>query len=312
MTGKRIVSADVRLMTAADLAVADRVMRIAFGTFIGLPDPENFAGDSSYVAPRWTSRPESAFVAVVDGEIVGSNFASRWGSFGFFGPLTVRPDFWDAGIGQQLMVPVMDCFSSWGVTLSGLFTFPHSVKHIATYQKFGFRPRQLTAVMSKAPSKGKIPTRFSEMTARERAFHLEQSAILTDAGYAGLDLGFEITAVEAHKLGDTIFVTEGSRIAGFAICHHGAGSEGGSATCYAKFAAAGNRESCERLLDACEAYAAHIGVPAFVAGVSTARAEAYDILLERGYRIEMMGIAMHRPNEPGWSRPGVYVLDDWR
>jgi hypothetical protein len=23
-------------------------------------------------------------------------------------------------------------------------------------------------------------------------------------------------------------------------------------------------------------------------------------------------VTMHRPNEPGYSRPGLYVLDDWR
>jgi hypothetical protein len=31
-----------------------------------------------------------------------------------------------------------------------------------------------------------------------------------------------------------------------------------------------------------------------------------------GFKTIIQGIAMHRPNEPGYSRPGLYVLDDWR
>jgi hypothetical protein len=34
---------------------------------------------------------------------VGSNFATCWGSVGFFGPLTTRPDLWESGIGQRLV-----------------------------------------------------------------------------------------------------------------------------------------------------------------------------------------------------------------
>jgi hypothetical protein len=26
----------------------------------------------------------------------------------------------------------------------------------------------------------------------------------------------------------------------------------------------------------------------------------------------LLGVAMHRPDEPGFSRTGLYVLDDWR
>jgi hypothetical protein len=32
----------------------------------------------------------------------------------------------------------------------------------------------------------------------------------------------------------------------------------------------------------------------------------------RGFRTEFQGVAMHRGNKEGFSRPGVYVLDDWR
>jgi hypothetical protein len=82
-------------MGEGDLAEVDRIFRVAFGTFLGLPQPEQFAADTGAIVSRWRTDPESTFVAEVDGKIAGSNFATIWGSFGFFGPLTVRPDLCD-------------------------------------------------------------------------------------------------------------------------------------------------------------------------------------------------------------------------
>jgi len=54
-------------------------------------------GDAGYVRTRWRADPTAAFGAEVGGELVGSNFATRWGSVGFFEPLTIRPDLWASG-----------------------------------------------------------------------------------------------------------------------------------------------------------------------------------------------------------------------
>src|SRR5689334_1798675 len=140
----------VRPLQETELSTADAIMRLAFGTFIGLPDPMSFMGDAAYVRNRWLARPEAAFAAEVDGEIIGSNFATKWGSVGFFGPLTIRPNYWDRGVAKRLMEPIVGLFDKWGTTHAGLFTFPHSAKHLGLYQRFGFWPRFLTPVMSKA------------------------------------------------------------------------------------------------------------------------------------------------------------------
>jgi hypothetical protein len=60
------------------------------------------------------------------------------------------------------------------------------------------------------------------------------------------------------------------------------------------------------------ALAAAIGMPSLLAGVNLAREEAYRQMVARGFRAETQTVAMHRPNEAGYSRPGLYVLDDWR
>jgi GNAT superfamily N-acetyltransferase len=309
----------VRPLREGDLPAADHIMRLAFGTFIGLPEPAAFMGDASYVRTRWLADPDAAFVAEVDGELVGSNFATNWGSVGFFGPLTIRPDFWDRGVGKRLMEPVMELFGKWGTRHAGLFTFAHSQKHVGLYQRFGFWPRFLTAIMSKPVGRTEgAPrwTRFSEAPAGERDEVLSACRGLTAAIYEGLDVGHEIRAVAAQELGDTILLWDDGGLAGLAVCHSGPGTEAGSGACYIKFGAARPGPTAEqdfsRLLDACEEWASSRNSSRLVAGVNTARHEAYRHMLARGFRTDVQGVAMSRPNEAGYNRPGVYLIDDWR
>lgn len=314
---------DVRPMSEADLDAAELTMKTAFGTFLGLPDPASFMGDARFIRPRWRADPSAAFAAHdSEGRFVGSNFATNWGSFGFFGPLSIRPDMWDRGVGQRLMEPVLDCFARWHTSHTGLFTFAHSPKHLALYQRFGFWPRYLTAVMSKSvnpsepASTALTSIRFSEMNAAERDLALAAGRDLTDAVFDGLDLTREIQAVHGQDLGDSLFVWDGSTLAGVAVCHCGPGTEAGSGACYVKFGAVrpGRKDASNfgELLQAVEVFARRRAVSRVIAGVNTARHEAYRAMLARGFRSDLLGVAMHRPNSDGYSRDGLFVMDDWR
>jgi N-acetylglutamate synthase-like GNAT family acetyltransferase len=251
--------------------------------------------------------------------LVGSNFATNWGSVGFFGPLTVRPDLWDRGVASRLMEPIMACFERWGTKHAGLFTFPHSRKHVGLYQKFGFWPRFLTAVMSKqvaTTQRASGWTKFSDIPQNDRDPMLAACRELTSSIYDGLDVTLEVRSVDDQRLGDTVLLLDGTRLAGLAICHCGAGTEAGSGTSYVKFAAARPGPTAarvfDRLLDGCEEMAGEQGLSRLVAGTNTARHEAYRKLLERGFRTDIQGVAMQKPNEPGYNWRGVYVIDDWR
>jgi len=305
----------VRAMAEDDADSADRIMRLAFGTFRGLPDPGAAFGDADSVRTRFRAAPDCAWVAELDGTVVGSVLAARWGSFGFFGPLTVHPEWWDRGVGSRLLEPVLDAFARWDVRQAGLFTFPSSPKHLGLYQKHGFWPGFLTAVLAKlvAPTAG-MYTLFSDAPA---VGSLEEIRGLTDAVYAGLDLEREILAATQQGIGDTVLVHGDARLDGMAVCHRGAGSEAGSGVCYVKFGAvrsgAGAGDRFERLLDACEGFAAESGLERLVAGVSTGRLDAYRRLLDRGFRADLIGVSMRlRPDEPGFDSRDHYVLDDLR
>ena len=53
----------VRQLREPDLDEADRIFRLAFGTFIGLSNPSEFAGDANVVRSRWMADPSATFGA---------------------------------------------------------------------------------------------------------------------------------------------------------------------------------------------------------------------------------------------------------
>lgn len=307
----------IRPVIESDLPEADRIFRTAFGTFVGMPNPETFAGDTNWIETRWRANPAASLAAVEGGRLMGTNFIARWGSFGFFGPLSVHPEFWDRGIGKALLGPTMEIMESWKLRQMALFTFAQSAKHVSLYGKYGFRPRYLAAVMLKKvgekPSKPPKFREFSKLKDSARAEFLRECKEITDANYSGLDVASEIVSVHAQSLGETLLLQYGG---GLAVCHIGKGTEAGSGVCYVKFGAAAPGKNAlkdfGRLLDAIEAYAVAGGAKVVLAGVNTARTAAFDAMLARGYRIQSQGITMHRPSKPGFCKPNSMVIDDWR
>lgn len=308
----------IRQLLESDLATADDIFRLAFGTFAGLPNPRLYAGDVTYMN-HWYAAPTGAFGAEVDGVLVGVNFATHWGSVGFFGPLCVKPEFWGQGIAKRLIEPVMEYFAQHGTKQLGLITFSNSPKHLGLYQKFGFWPRFLTVLMNKpVQAKEQIlqAIRYSQVAEEKRAECLKSCFELTDGIYEGLDLESEIRVVDARGLGDTLLLWHDTGLIGLAICHYGKDTEAGSDTCYIKFGAvrpgiqAG--QFFQQLLDECETLARIQGVSRLAAGVNTGRHAAYQQMLARGFQTTRVVVAMHKPNEAAYHQPEYYVIDDWR
>jgi GNAT superfamily N-acetyltransferase len=311
----------IRSLREKDLPEADRIVRLAFGTFLGMPDPLQFMGDAEYVRTRWLADPSAVFGAELGGELVGTNFATRWGSVGFFGPLTIRPDLWDRGIAQQLLRPTMDLFEKWKIRHAGLFTFANSTKHVSLYQKFGFWPRFLTALMELPidPQPAPISTRwarFSDLSVGDKQLCVQACRKLTNSIYEGLDVEREIRAVDSQRLGDTVLTWGGGELAGFAVCHAGPGTEAGSEKCYVKFAAVRSGPNAakefRRLLDAGREFARSRAAKTLTAGVNLSRLDAYREMLQAGFRTTSQGVAMQRNADPGYNRPEVFLIDDWR
>ena len=231
------------------------------------------------------------------------------------------PEYWDRGVAKRLLESTMRIFERWGVRHTGLFTFPHSVKHVGLYQKFDYWPRYLTAVMTlnpeakPAPQGGHAPVLLSAGKKSQREPAIQACGKLTHKIDKGLDLSGEIQAVLAQRTGDVVLTYTRGVLDAFAVCLNGPGSEGGEKTCYVKFGAArggaGAGERFDKLLEACDAFASSRGATV-EAGVNLAREDAYRRMRAHGYRVSMQGVAMQRPHADGFNRADAYVIDDWR
>jgi len=310
------VSTQVRQLREKELDEADSICRSAFNTFVGVPD---LFGDQDYVHTRWRAAPHLAVAAELEGQLVGSNFITCWGSFGFFGPLSVRPELWDRGLAKGLMEVTMDILGNSNLTHAGLFTFGQSPKHVGLYQRFGFWPRFLTPIVGRPVGIEEVSERadwslLSELDETGRSDAIAECRDVTNELYPGLDLQREIEAVLEQGLGDVVLL-EDDRLRGFAVCHVGPGTEAGGGSGYIKFAALRPGSTVgefDRLLDACEALTARRGASVVQFGVNTSHQEAYRRVVERGYRAGLIGVAMQKPNAAAWNREGLFVIDDWR
>ena len=78
----RQVVEKTRPLAEHDLPEAQRIVRRAFGTFLGAPDLDTFWTDFDYVYGRFGAEHTVAFAADADGALAGVNFANRWGASG--------------------------------------------------------------------------------------------------------------------------------------------------------------------------------------------------------------------------------------
>ncbi|MDH3779541.1 MAG: GNAT family N-acetyltransferase [Nitrosopumilus sp.] len=313
----------IRHMREADLQEAERVIRLAFGTFMGHDNPEDYRSDARYANPRYSADSSASFVAESNGKIVGSNFGLHWGSVGIFGPLTVHPEYWNKEIGSKLMEPVMKCFQEWKVTHSGAMTFANSPKHINLYRKFGYHPRFLIPVMSKKVESRPIIlnskltwAKYSECKENQDKY-LDGCNQVSNTVYPGLDLELEIKAVDKMNFGETVILFDKNKeITGFAICHCGKDTEAGNDKCYVKFGAVKANFDAQsnfvNLLNACEELTIEKEISSLTGGVNAGRYNAYQSMLNQNFCIDFLGVSLHQPNNDAYNIADRYVIDDWR
>jgi hypothetical protein len=157
--------------------------------------------------------------------------------------------------------------------------------------------------------------RMSELSKKDRERAIKECADLSADLEKGLDLSEEMRSLVTHRTGEVLLTYSKGKLDGFAICMHGAGSEGGEKVCYVKFAAARSGKNAgarfDRLLDACDAFAVSRGAP-LEAGVNTACEDAVRRMQKHGYRTKVHGVAMTRPHDGGYHRADSYVINDWR
>jgi hypothetical protein len=161
-----------------------------------------------------------------------------------------------------------------------------------------------------------VSTRYSSIATGDQAHWLDSCRALTTEVRNGLNLTAEIRTAHSHGHGDTVFLTEGSRVQAMALCEYGPKSPAGAGSCLIRFATlrpdAENEMRFGQLLAACARLAADEGLNQVVACVNASRPKAYRQLLSMGFRVQRNGVTMHCPNQDAYNQKASYILDDLR
>jgi predicted N-acetyltransferase YhbS len=325
----------IRRVRKGDLSRVRDVIEQTFGDFLERQlgtRPRHAFGGAQYVHHRWLMEPWGCFVAEEDSsKIVGAALAVTWGSVGLMGPVAVLTNYHNQTIGQQLIRAVQDFFDENKATLHGLATYPTSPKHLLLFHKFGYRPKALTAIMSRVLERrdakgtaaraakattGPVIRRFSTLEETKKKAALARFRRVTNAICRGMDLSKEVEIVDGLALGDTLLLERGRDLLGFAVCHTPGVSEAPTGSLYVKFLAVDptqrKLEHLEQFVVACEELGHELGVQRVILPVYLRYWLAYSTLVKCGYQIDFTMVRMQRGKQEDYEEPAHLVLDDWR
>ena len=329
----RLPKVQIRRVRKGDLAKVRDVMEQTFGDFLERQlgtRPRQAFGGAQYVHHRWLMEPWGCFVAEEDNaKIVGAALAATWGTVGILGPVAVLTNYQNQTIGQQLIRAAQEFFDENKATLHGCVTYPTSPKHLFLYHKFGYKPKSLSAIMSRAiergparpaapkPARVALTTRrYSTLEEARKKAALARMHRVTNAVCRGLDLAKEVEIVDGLALGDTLLLERGRDLVGFAICHTPGVSEAPTGALYVKFLVIDPAQKRpEHLVDfvaAVEGFGQELGVQRVILPVYSRYWLAYSILVQCGYQIDFTMVRMERGKQEDYEDPTHLVLDDWR
>ncbi len=329
----RLPKVQIRRVRKTDLSKVRDVIEQTFADFLERQlgtRPRQAFGGAQYVHHRWLMEPWGCFVAEEDSaKIVGAALAVTWGSVGLVGPVAVLTNYQNQTIGQQLLRAVGEFFEENKTTLQGVVTYPTSPKHLFLYHKFGYKPKGLTAIMSRVLERGPAKAvasrpakpgltvrRFSALEEAKKKAALARFHRISNAVCRGMDLAKEVEIVDGLALGDTLLLERGRDLVGFAIYHTPGVSEAPTGSLYVKFLAIDpaqrKPEHLEQFVTAVEDLGRELGVQRVVLPVSLRYWVAYSLLVRYGYSIDFTMVRMHRGKQEDYEDPTHLVLDDWR
>jgi predicted N-acetyltransferase YhbS len=329
----RLPKVQIRRVRKGDLSKVRDVFEQSFGDFLerqlGTRPRQAFNG-AQYVHHRWLMEPWGCFVAEEDNaKIVGAALAVTWGTVGLLGPVAVLTHYHNQTIAQQLIRAVEEFFDENKATLHGVVTYPHSAKHLALFHKFGYRPKSLTAIMSRAldrpgtrpvlpkPPRGALTVRrFSTLEETKKKAALARFHRITNAICRGMDLAKEVEIVDGLALGDTLLLERGAELIGFAIYHTPGVSEAPTGALYVKYLAIDPRhrkvEHLEQFVSSIEDLAQEHGLARVILPVYLRYWLAYSTLVKCGYQVDFTMVRMEKGKPEDNGDSADLLLDDWR
>jgi GNAT superfamily N-acetyltransferase len=154
------------------------------------------------------------------GRLVAFNIAHRSGTEGWMGPLAVRTEFQGNGTGKEIVTRGIEWLKAEGATTIGLETMPRTMDNIGFYSRLGFMPGRLTVTTTlEAPQGDSVVQVLGRLSPQARDDAIAECHALVHELIPGYDYSREIRLTHELSLGDTILLSHGGRIAGYALAH---------------------------------------------------------------------------------------------
>jgi GNAT superfamily N-acetyltransferase len=250
-----------------------------------------------------------------DGEnqLAGFNMVHRSGAEGWMGPIAVRPDRQNEGLGSMMVQSGIDWLKGKGARTIGLETMPRTVDNIGFYSRLGFMPGHLTITLVRDVGRRTAdPGNLLSAAGSRVSEGLAECRALTDRLAPGIDFTRELALTHELRIGDTSLLRREGRLVAFALWHSAplAAGRPRDEVRVLKLVAE-SLDDLEHAVDAVQHAAQHERVRRVALRCQSAFADAYLRLVERGFRVHWTDLRMIlRGYASAGQRSGV-VLSNW-
>jgi GNAT superfamily N-acetyltransferase len=248
------------------------------------------------------------------GDIAAFNVAHQAGAEGWMGPLAVRPDRQNAGVGKTIVRTAADWLIDRGVATLGLETMPRTPENIGFYARLGFSPGFLTVTLTNeiATRGHPAPVLLSKRSAEEKAAAMAAAHRLVSDLVPGIDFSREILLTSELGLGDTSLVDGDTGLEAVAVWHSAplADSRTRDEVRVLKLAALSDA-AFDAAIGAVEAAAAKAGIRRIAIRCQSRYGEAFRRLIARGYRVRWTDLRMTYEGYPERQAKEGVLFSNW-
>jgi GNAT superfamily N-acetyltransferase len=322
VTKKRLHKSSLKLYTPddGDIPALNRLFSDAFTDryrrdgLIGVRVPElnpdiwRYAlSDAAEGAMTWSDR---------SGDLIAFNIAHHSGTEGWMGPLAVRSDTQEAGVGRLIVQTAIEWLRDAGAATIGLETMPRTVDNIGFYSRLGFVPRHLTVTMTHEARRGSLAAGFIRLAAlsqAERDELLERCRQRLQRSAPGCDYTREFQLTVDLGIGDAVVLEDAGAVRAFALWHSVPLARDRSMEDLRVLKLFADSQSAfEELLGAIEKCASRLGLTHISVRCQTAFRWAYQTLIQRGYRVRWTDLRMTLDEFAEARIPvGEVLLSNW-
>ena len=264
----------------------------------------------------------SSIVYEIDNKVVGFNFIHIWGSFAWFGPFGVHPEYQGKGIGKVLINHTIKILKEdYKVSTIGLNTMPESQYNVGFYMSLGFTPLKLSLNLKKQLD-------FSNTESFSSNYKVIPIDISNEANYIYLkdniksisnevfnnfDLTSELHLVKYKSFGTVFTVKNGDKVQGIAVCHTKSIREDSKKDFQIKLAIINNnldfREAMDAIIDACMKYAKNINYESISLDCNTYQEEICNYLISNhNFKIQKTQVMMLMGKNNPFENDSIILL----